>query len=84
MTAQPKLVVGSDRPIQVSRTDTGRRWPSTVHAVGATPEAEPFTAMCGAFVLFKYGDLPWPPGTNEDSCPGCVRATTSEDRHHGV
>ena len=84
MTARPRHVVGSDRPISVTDTATGRRWPGTVHAVGAKPEVETFAAVCGALVLFKYEDLPWPPGTNEDSCPGCVRATTSEDRHHGV
>ena len=71
------LVVGSTRPAfgDPSHDATGRHWPATVHAVEHDDGTEPYRARCGAIVLFRYPDDPWPPGTREDWCPACVRLT---------
>lgn len=68
-----ELVVGTNHPMATLVADRGRRYPTTVHAVDAEAEDEPFKALCGNFVIYRYNEDPWPPGIPEDWCPRCVR-----------
>ena len=72
------LVVGSNLPAADSPSGRTRRWPTTVHAVDAEQDGEPYKAMCGTFVIYRYDDDPWPPGIAEDWCPACVRLSKPE------
>jgi hypothetical protein len=81
MADDSSYVVGCNSPLRPDER-SGRGWPTVVHAVGRLAEGEPFRAVCGVYVLFKYEWHLWPPDLIEDCCPACVRAT--EDHPTGV
>lgn len=69
------LAVGTNLPATGVPGADGRRFPTTVHAVDPDVEAEPYRAVCGVFVIYRYLEDQWPPGLTENWCPACVRKT---------
>lgn len=68
------LAVGTNLPA-LALDRGGRRFPTTVHAVDPELEVEPYRALCGVFMIYRYLEHVWPPGLAEDWCPACVRQT---------